>query len=131
MRSRDLGDSGISVSAISLGSWLTYSGGIEREQTEACTKAAFDAGITLFDTANVYGRKLGEGFTYYSNPEFLREGSSVKDFYAPPFTLIGAPEGDDAAAVRAIAQVPLPDSDPVLGESGGLRRLWADGGEPR
>lgn len=48
------------------------------------------------------GRKLGEGFTYYSNPEFLREGSSVKDFYAPPFTLIGAPEGDDAAAVRAI-----------------------------
>lgn len=48
------------------------------------------------------GRALGEGFTYYSNPEFLREGSSVKDFYAPPFTLIGAPGGDDAAVVRAI-----------------------------
>lgn len=32
----------------------------------------------------------------------MREGSSVKDFYAPPFTLIGAPEGDDAAVVRAI-----------------------------
>ena len=38
---------------------------------------------------------------------------------------------EHAAAVRAIAQVPLPSSDPVLGESGGLRRLWADGGEPR
>jgi len=44
------------------------------------------------------GRKFGEGFTYYSNPEFLREGSSVKDFYAPPFTLIGAPIDDDAAS---------------------------------
>ena len=48
------------------------------------------------------GRGLGDGFTYYSNPEFLREGSSVKDFYAPPFTLIGAPAGDDAAVVREL-----------------------------
>ncbi len=55
MELRQLGDSGIEVSEIALGSWLTYSGGIEREQTEACTKAAFDAGINFFDTANVYG----------------------------------------------------------------------------
>ncbi len=55
MKFRQLGDSDIQVSEISLGSWLTYSGGIEREQTEACTKAAFDAGINFFDTANVYG----------------------------------------------------------------------------
>jgi len=60
MRYRDLGDSGISVSAISLGSWLTYSGGVERDQTEACTRAAFDAGITFFDTANVYGTGAAE-----------------------------------------------------------------------
>jgi 1-deoxyxylulose-5-phosphate synthase len=57
---RPLGDSGIEVSEIALGSWLTYSGGIEREQTEACTRAAFDAGITFFDTANVYGRGAAE-----------------------------------------------------------------------
>jgi aryl-alcohol dehydrogenase-like predicted oxidoreductase len=55
MRYRKLGDSEIEVSEISLGSWLTYSGGVEREQTEACTRAAFDAGITFLDTANVYG----------------------------------------------------------------------------
>ena len=55
-----LGDSDIEVSAISLGSWLTYSGGVGREQTEACTRAAFDAGITFFDTANVYGRGAAE-----------------------------------------------------------------------
>src|ERR1044072_3674152 len=55
MELRQLGDSGIEVSEIALGSWLTYAGGIEREQNEACTKAAFDAGINFFDTANVYG----------------------------------------------------------------------------
>jgi 1-deoxyxylulose-5-phosphate synthase len=60
MNTRRLGDSGIEVSAIALGSWLTYSGGIGREQTEACTRAAFDAGITFFDTANVYGRGAAE-----------------------------------------------------------------------
>ena len=55
MNYRQLGDSGIEVSEISLGSWLTYSGGIGREQTQACTKAALDAGITLLDTSNIYG----------------------------------------------------------------------------
>jgi aryl-alcohol dehydrogenase-like predicted oxidoreductase len=60
MRYRELGDSGIQVSSISLGSWLTYSGGVERDQTEACTRAAFDAGITFFDTANIYGQGASE-----------------------------------------------------------------------
>ena len=60
MRMRELGDSGIEVSEVALGSWLTYSGGIERDQTEACTRAAFDAGITFFDTANVYGQGAAE-----------------------------------------------------------------------
>jgi aryl-alcohol dehydrogenase-like predicted oxidoreductase len=60
MDHRRLGDSDLDVSVIALGSWLTYSGGIGREQTEACTRAAFDAGITFFDTANVYGRGAAE-----------------------------------------------------------------------
>src|ERR1044072_4914262 len=60
MEFRRLGDSGIEVTEISLGSWLTYSGGIERDQTEACTRAAFDAGINFFDTANVYGTGASE-----------------------------------------------------------------------
>jgi len=60
MQQRRLGDSDLHVSSIALGSWLTYSGGIGRERTEACTRAAFDAGITLFDTANVYGRGAAE-----------------------------------------------------------------------
>jgi aryl-alcohol dehydrogenase-like predicted oxidoreductase len=60
MEQRRLGDSDLNVSGIALGSWLTYSGGVGREQTEACTKAAFEAGITFFDTANVYGRGAAE-----------------------------------------------------------------------
>jgi aryl-alcohol dehydrogenase-like predicted oxidoreductase len=60
MRYRQLGDSDIEVSEISLGSWLTYGSGVERDQTEACTRAAFDAGITLFDTSNVYGSGAAE-----------------------------------------------------------------------
>jgi 1-deoxyxylulose-5-phosphate synthase len=57
---RRLGDSDLEVSAIALGSWLTYGAGVEREATEACTRAAFDAGITFFDTANVYGQGAAE-----------------------------------------------------------------------
>src|SRR5919108_1372630 len=55
MEFRRLGDSDLEISEISLGSWLTYSGGVEREQTEACTRAAFEVGINFFDTANIYG----------------------------------------------------------------------------
>ncbi len=60
MNLRQLGSSAIEVSEISLGSWLTYSGGVEREQAEACVKAAFEAGINFIDTANVYGRGAAE-----------------------------------------------------------------------
>lgn len=60
MEYRTLGSSNLEISEISLGSWLTYSGGVEREQTEACTNAAFDAGINFFDTANGYGRGAAE-----------------------------------------------------------------------
>jgi aryl-alcohol dehydrogenase-like predicted oxidoreductase len=57
---RKLGWSDIEVSEISLGSWLTYSGGVGREQAEACVNAAFDVGINFIDTANVYGRGAAE-----------------------------------------------------------------------
>jgi GDP-mannose 6-dehydrogenase len=61
---------------------------------------AEDRVIPLLEQAS--GRRIGDRLAYYSNPEFLREGSSVRDFRAPPFTLIGAPAGDDAAILRDI-----------------------------
>jgi len=59
---RKLGWTDLEVSEISLGSWLTYSGGVEREQARRCVDAAFEAGINFIDTANVYGRGASETF---------------------------------------------------------------------
>jgi len=57
---RRLGDAGPELSAIGLGSWLTFEGRGGRERAEAVTRAAFEAGITFFDTANSYGRGAAE-----------------------------------------------------------------------
>jgi len=62
MRRRRLGSSDLEVSEISLGSWLTYSGGVARERAEACVAKAFEVGINFIDTANVYGRGAAESF---------------------------------------------------------------------
>ncbi len=48
------------------------------------------------------GMKAVKDFGICINPEFLREGTSLKDFYAPPFTLIGADDEETAAAVRGL-----------------------------
>ena len=62
MRLRQLGDSDLRVSEISLGSWLTYGGGVADDQARACVDAAFDAGINFIDTANVYALGAAESF---------------------------------------------------------------------
>jgi 1-deoxyxylulose-5-phosphate synthase len=62
VRYRRLGSSDLDVSEISLGSWLTYGGGVGRSQAEACVAAAFEAGINFVDTANVYARGGAEEF---------------------------------------------------------------------
>jgi 1-deoxyxylulose-5-phosphate synthase len=62
MRKRQLGSSDLLVSEISLGSWLTYGGGVERERAEACVAKAFEVGIDFIDTANVYAAGRAEEF---------------------------------------------------------------------
>ncbi len=76
MNFRRLGSSDIDVSEISLGSWLTYSGGVAREQAQQCVRKAFDVGINFIDTANVYGRGaaetlLGEVLTGYDRSSYV------------------------------------------------------------
>lgn len=57
----------------------------------------------IVPTLEVYsGKRAGADFGVCVNPEFLREGTSIKDFYAPPFTLIGADDEDVAASVRRL-----------------------------
>ncbi|HEX5706709.1 MAG TPA: nucleotide sugar dehydrogenase, partial [Pyrinomonadaceae bacterium] len=54
-------------------------------------------------TLEVYsGKKAGRDFGVCINPEFLREGTSVKDFYAPPFTLVGADEEETAMLLKRL-----------------------------
>jgi aryl-alcohol dehydrogenase-like predicted oxidoreductase len=62
MKYRKLGSSDLQVSEISLGSWLTYGVGVERDQAAACVDKAFDLGINFIDKANVYGRGAAEEF---------------------------------------------------------------------
>jgi aryl-alcohol dehydrogenase-like predicted oxidoreductase len=62
MRYRRLGSSDLEVSEISLGSWLTYGGGVRGEQAEACVAKAFEVGINFIDTANVYSGGRAEEF---------------------------------------------------------------------
>ena len=62
MKYRELGDSGIQVSEICLGSWLTYGVDVEATAARACLDRAFDEGINFIDTANAYGRGAAETF---------------------------------------------------------------------
>ncbi|MDJ0657850.1 MAG: aldo/keto reductase family protein [Xanthomonadales bacterium] len=60
MHYRLLGHSGLEVSEIGLGSWLTYSGGVEAQVARDCVFRALDCGINFIDTANVYGQGAAE-----------------------------------------------------------------------
>src|SRR5690349_15369998 len=62
MHYRQLGSSGIEVSDVSLGSWLTYGGGVGDDTAVQCVRTALDLGVTLIDTANVYAGGEAESF---------------------------------------------------------------------
>lgn len=57
---RYLGNSGLKVSEISYGNWLTHGSQVENDQAKACVKAALEAGITTFDTADTYANTAAE-----------------------------------------------------------------------
>jgi len=57
---RHLGNSGLEVSALAYGNWITHGSQIEEKAADACVKAALDEGITTFDTADVYAEGRAE-----------------------------------------------------------------------
>jgi GDP-mannose 6-dehydrogenase len=59
-----------------------------------------DVVIPTLQTAS--GKRVGRELSVCVNPEFLREGTSIEDFYDPPFTLLGGEEGRAVDAVRAL-----------------------------
>jgi len=73
MNYRKLGGTGLKVSEISLGSWLTYGGYVERENAVNSIKTAYDLGINFFDTANVYERGAAEVLVGEALRQYPRE----------------------------------------------------------
>ncbi|KAL2373242.1 hypothetical protein RJ035_006012 [Blastomyces gilchristii] len=67
---RRVGNSGLHVSVISLGGWLTYGGHVDEEGTMKCMKQAYDLGINFFDTAESYAAGKSE----------IAMGRAIKEF---------------------------------------------------
>lgn len=62
MKHRRLGNSGVRVSEVALGSWLTFGSSVEQETTTRCTRRAIELGVNFIDTADVYMRGEAERF---------------------------------------------------------------------
>ena len=60
MRFRYLGNSGLKISELTYGNWLTHGSQVENDTATACVRAALDVGITTFDTADVYANTVAE-----------------------------------------------------------------------
>jgi aryl-alcohol dehydrogenase-like predicted oxidoreductase len=111
MKYRKLGASDLNVSEISLGSWLTYGVGVEKDKALACVNRAFELGINFIDTANVYGRGAAE--------TFLGEALAgrKRDSYVLATKLWGDMGGGNQGLSRAQVEKQLEDS---------LKRLRTD-----
>ncbi len=77
MKHRFLGRSGLKVSEISYGNWITHGSQIDDEAAEACVHAALDAGITTFDTADVYAGTRAESVLGAALDGQRREGLEI------------------------------------------------------
>src|SRR5690625_6254666 len=60
MEHRYLGNSGLKISEITYGNWLTHGSQVENDTAKKCVHAALDAGISTFDTADVYANTVAE-----------------------------------------------------------------------
>lgn len=76
MKYRRLGNSGMKVSEIGLGSWLTYGMSVEKNSAKDCIARAYELGVNFFDTANVYNRGeaekvVGEALKVYPRDQYV------------------------------------------------------------
>ncbi|MDQ1051189.1 aldo/keto reductase family protein [Streptomyces sp. V4I2] len=77
MEYRHLGNSGMIISEIAYGNWLTHGSQVEEEAALACVRAALDAGITTFDTADVYAETRAESVLGRALKGERREGIEI------------------------------------------------------
>ncbi|MFC0030569.1 aldo/keto reductase family protein [Micromonospora chaiyaphumensis] len=113
MEFRHLGRSGLLVSEISYGNWITHGSQVEEEAATACVRAALDTGITTFDTADVYAGTKAEEVLGRALKGERREGLEI-------FTKVFWPTGPGRND-RGLSRKHILESI-----NGSLRRLQTD-----
>lgn len=113
MEHRLLGRSGLFISEIAYGNWLTHGSQVEEEAATACVRAALDAGITTFDTADVYAGTRAESVLGRALKGERREGLEI-------FTKVYWPTGPGPND-RGLSRKHIMESI-----NGSLRRLQTD-----
>jgi len=114
MEFRYLGSSGLKVSEISYGNWITHGSQVENEQAKACVRAALDAGITTFDTADVYANTAAESVLGEALRGVRRESVEI-------FTKVYWPTGPKGPNDAGLSRKHIHES-----VNGSLRRLGTD-----
>jgi aryl-alcohol dehydrogenase-like predicted oxidoreductase len=114
MEIRNLGKSGLKVSAIAYGNWLTHGSQVEEDAALACVRRALDEGITTFDTADVYANTRAESVLGRALQGERREGLEI-------FTKVFWPTGPGAHNDHGLSRKHIMESI-----DGSLRRLGTD-----
>ncbi|WP_322936597.1 aldo/keto reductase family protein [Nocardioides bizhenqiangii] len=114
MEIRNLGASGLKISAIAYGNWLTHGSQVEEDAALACVRRALDEGITTFDTADVYANTAAESVLGKALAGERREGLEI-------FTKVFWPTGPGAHNDKGLSRKHILESI-----DGSLRRLGTD-----
>ena len=114
MEIRNLGASGLKISAIAYGNWLTHGSQVEEDAALACVRQALDEGITTFDTADVYANTAAESVLGTALAGERREGLEI-------FTKVFWPTGPGAHNDKGLGRKHILESI-----DGSLRRLGTD-----
>jgi aryl-alcohol dehydrogenase-like predicted oxidoreductase len=111
---RYLGNSGLKISEITYGNWLTHGSQVENDVATACVRAALDAGITTFDTADVYANTRAESVLGAALKGERRESLEI-------FTKVYWPTGPGGPNDSGLSRKHIMESI-----DGSLRRLQTD-----
>ncbi|MPZ94977.1 MAG: aldo/keto reductase [Propionibacteriales bacterium] len=114
MEFRNLGSSGLKVSEIAYGNWLTHGSQVEEEQALACVQQALDEGITTFDTADVYANTKAESVLGRALTGVRRESTEI-------FTKVFWPTGPGGPNDSGLSRKHIHESI-----NGSLSRLGTD-----
>ncbi|MFT3876283.1 MAG: aldo/keto reductase family protein [Propioniciclava sp.] len=114
MQFRYLGNSGLKISEIIYGNWLTHGSQVENDAAKACVRAALDAGITSFDTADVYANTAAESVLGEALAGERRESLEI-------FTKVYWPTGPKGHNDAGLSRKHIMESI-----NGSLRRLKTD-----